>query len=168
MGPTLSGFSSSLPLPKLSPPPAGIAPIVTIFLDPLHSSSPRSDGAASCCCSLDAASCGALGFPFSWKRPVCDEQRHGILPCWILKWPHLGIGTGAQPISLLPEPHALLCSLWSLVLCAGIKVPRMGCQTDVSWLNHPGFWRQWKIAKGVVSAPGTTDNEGFMSKGKDR
>lgn len=72
-----------------SPPPAGIAPIVTIFLDPLHPSSPRSDGAASCCCSPDAASCWALGFPFSWKRPVCNEHRHGISPHWILKWTHL-------------------------------------------------------------------------------
>lgn len=59
------------------------------FLDPLHPSSPRSDGAASCCCSPDAASCGALGFPFGWKRPVCNEHRHGILPCWVRKWPHL-------------------------------------------------------------------------------
>lgn len=80
--------------------------------------------------------------------------------CWILK-------SGNQDISpILPHPRALPCSLWFSGLCEDKRVPRTGCRPDMSWLSHPGFWRQRKVAKWVVSASGTTDEEGFMGKGK--
>lgn len=84
MGSTLLYFATSLPLLKLSPPLQGLPRLTLPFLILFTHQAP--EGAASCCFSLDATSCGDPGLSFNWKRLAWDEHRHGaILPREILK-----------------------------------------------------------------------------------
>lgn len=82
---TLLYFAISLPLLKLSPPLRGLPLLTLPFLIPFIYQAP--EGAASCCFSLDATSCGALGFPSvgrDWPGmnidtgPFCPERSSNL------------------------------------------------------------------------------------------